>query len=467
MARSIRRPVDELTVMTKALGSGEPLGRFVGGLRELDLVGDGLRTASAALVSHQEHLEDMVMQRTQELARVNNQLMAEIEARKQAQATLLQTQKMEAIGQLTGGIAHDFNNLLTIALGSLEMLEPRISDERSLDLLRNVQGAMLRGAKLTGSLLAFARKQRLEVTLADLNSLIVALTELLQRSIGPFIEIRNDLATELWPLLIDVGQIETALLNVAINACDAMPWGGTLLIKTANISDELPEEVAGRECVLMSLHDTGIGMSPETLERAFEPFFTTKGVGKGTGLGLSMVFGVVRQSGGAVRLRSSIGQGTTVQIYLPRAEDAVLLREKSTVLLGARDTVAEQILTSASARILVVDDDLAVRRVIVESLRGIGYSVVEADSGGAALAILERDDPCDLVVLDQVMPGLSGEETARSARRTRPDLKVLFITGYSDVTEYGTEVDHDIWLKKPFTAEALARAVSTTLERDQ
>jgi signal transduction histidine kinase len=327
MAQRIRRPVDKLAAMTRAMGLGEPVDRFSSGVRELNLVGDGLCDAAATLANHRGHLEEMVVQRTQELAFANSQLRAEIEARRQAQATLLQTQKMEAIGQLTGGIAHDFNNLLTVAMGSLDMLDARISDdERGVHLIRNAQGAISRGASLTRSLLAFARKQRFEPILADLNSVILETSEMLRRSIGPAIEIRHDLAAELWPVLIDIGQIETALLNIAINARDAMPEGGTLWIKTANLGGELPEEVAGRECVLVSISDTGTGMSPEVIERAFDPFFTTKEVGKGTGLGLSMVFGVVQQSGGAVRLRSRVGSGTTVCIYLPRAARAVALQ---------------------------------------------------------------------------------------------------------------------------------------------
>jgi CheY-like chemotaxis protein len=362
---------------------------------------------------------------------------------------------MEAIGQLTGGIAHDFNNLLTVAWGSLEMLEPRISDEKNLRLLRSTQSALSRGAKLTGSLLAFARKQRLQPMLADLNSVIVEMTEMLRRSIGPSIEIRHAFAADLWPVLIDIAQIETALLNVAINARDAMPEGGTLLIETANISDEAPEEVAGCECVLVSMRDTGTGMSPEVMERAFEPFFTTKEIGKGTGLGLSMVFGVVCQSGGAVRLRSWIGGGTAVQIYLPRVNCAALPE--------AQDALPARARTSTAARILVVDDDPGVRRLTVECLQEIGYSVLEADSGRAALALLERGDRFDLVVMDQVMPGLSGQETARLARRTRPGLKVLFMSGYAGMAEYEREARRDSWLEKPFRAEVLVGAVSAAL----
>jgi signal transduction histidine kinase/ActR/RegA family two-component response regulator len=441
MAQGIRRPVHKLAAMTREMGGGEPVGLFHSGVRELNLVGDGLRDAAVTLAHNREHLEDMVSDRTREL--------------KQAQETLLQSQKMEAIGQLTGGIAHDFNNLLTVAWGSLEMLEPRLSDEKNLRLLRSAQSAMSRGAELTGSLLAFARKQRLQPVLADLNSVIIEMTEMLRRSIGPSIEIRHAFASDLWPVLIDIAQIETALLNVAINARDAMPGGGTLLIETANISDEAPEEVAGCECVLVSMRDTGTGMSPEVMERAFEPFFTTKEIGKGTGLGLSMVFGVVRQSGGAVRLGSRIGGGTRVQIYLPRVNCAALPEAQSALPASAR--------TSTAARILVVDDDPDVRGVTVECLKEIGYSVSETDSGRAALALLERGDPFDLVVMDQVMPGLSGQETVRLARRTRPGLKVLFMSGYAGMGEYEREAGHDCWLGKPFRAEVLVRAVSAAL----
>src|SRR5207248_265041 len=277
-------------------------GELAGGVRELDEVGDELRNTASALARSREQLEGAVAMRTRELAQANERLRAEIAAREQAQSALLQAQKMEAMGQLTGGVAHDFNNLLTAVSGSLAMLEPRISDERSLRLLHTAQRGASQGAKLTESLLAFARKQRLNPIPADLNSIIVEMTEMLRRSIGPTVEIRNALASELWPVLVDTGQIETALLNVTLNARDAMPGGGMVLIETANInasSEELPEEIARQDCVLVAVRDTGTGMSSEVLERAFEPFFTTKEIGKGTGLGLSMVFGVVRQSGGA------------------------------------------------------------------------------------------------------------------------------------------------------------------------
>ena len=462
MARAIRRPVGALTSATKALGRGEPVDPLSCplscGVRELDEVGNALRNTATALARNREQLESTVAGRTRELAAANERLQAEIDAREQAQSALLQAQKMEAMGQLTGGVAHDFNNLLTAISGSLALLEARISDERSLRLVHTAQRCASQGAKLTESLLAFARKQRLNPIPADLNSIIVEMTEILRRSIGPTVEIRHGLASELWPVLIDTGQIETALLNVTLNARDAMPGGGTVLIETANVnakSEELPEEVASQDCVLVSVRDTGTGMSPEVLERAFEPFFTTKEIGKGTGLGLSMVFGVVRQSGGTVRIRSRLREGTTVQIYLPRA-----MENGTFAAGGARPDHA-----AGGAHILVVDDDPDVRWIIAQDLQEIGYVVTEADSGRAALEILERDTPCDLMVTDLVMPGLSGLDTLRLARRTRPDLKVLFASGYADLSRFGNNLSSHSLLKKPFKSETLAKAVQTALQQ--
>ena len=396
--------------------------------------------------------------RTEELAAANSRLEEEIAQRKAAEDQLHHAQKMEALGQLTGGIAHDFNNLLTVAYGSLELLGHRISDESSLRLLQNAQGAMSRGAKLTGSLLAFARKQHLDPVLADINSIVIDVTDLLRSTIGDTVEVRHTLASALWPTLIDTNHIETALLNVATNARDAMPSGGVLLVETANIptgSDDVPEEVVGQDCVLVSLTDIGTGMSPEVIEHAFEPFFTTKEVGKGTGLGLSTVFGVVRQSGGAVRIRSRVGEGTTVQIYLPRANGRSAPR--------CEDASSAPVRTSGGARILVVDDDPAVRWVTVECLREMGHLVAEADSGRSALTILERGDPFDLLVMDVVMPGLSGPDTVRLARRTRSGLKVLFVTGYAGTSESAGKDSADPQIMKPFKPTILAAAVRNAL----
>ncbi|HEX3418696.1 MAG TPA: ATP-binding protein, partial [Stellaceae bacterium] len=454
----ITRPVKALTTAAGVLGSGKPFGPLIGGVRELDQVGEALREAATALARNREQLESMVADRTQELAAANERLRAEIGAREQAQAALLQAQKMEAMGQLTGGVAHDFNNLLTVVFGSLTLLESRITDERSVRLLRAAQRGASRGAKLTESLLAFARKQRLDPVPADLNTVVVEISEMLRRSIGVSVEVKNVLASDLWPVLIDMSQIETALLNVALNARDAMPGGGLLVIETANIrarDNELPVELVGQDCVLVSLCDNGTGMSPEVIERAFEPFFTTKEIGKGTGLGLSMVFGVVRQSGGAVRIRSRLREGTTVQIYLPRTIEAKARRPRQ----GVKPPAFEK------AHILVVDDDPDVRWITAEDLREIGCLVTEADSGRAALAVLERGDSFDLMITDLVMTGLTGVDTVRLARLTRPDLKVLFCSGYADMSRFEKDIGNEILLKKPFTRDTLAKAVHTALQR--
>jgi signal transduction histidine kinase len=456
MARAIRQPVKALTAATKALGRGQPIGQLVSGVRELDQVGGELHNAATALTRNREQLESIVAERTREIAAANERLRGEIAAREQAQSALLQAQKMEAMGQLTGGVAHDFNNLLTAISGSLSLLEPRISDARSLRLLHTAQRGASQGASLTEALLAFARKQRLTPIPADLNSIVVDMSEILRRSIGPTIEIRHALAPDLWPVLIDIGQIETALLNITLNARDAMPGGGMALIETANIGatrEELPVELAGRDCVLLSVRDTGTGMSPEVLERAFEPFFTTKEIGKGTGLGLSMVFGVVRQSGGTVRICSRLREGTTVQIYLPRAHEAAASTVDRVRLAG----------TARGAHILVVDDDSDVRWIIAQDLQAMGCIVTEAESGRAALAILEQNPPCDLMVTDLVMPGLSGLDTLRLAHRSRPGLKVLFTSGYADLSRFGDNLRNHPLLRKPFKPETLAEAVQTAL----
>ncbi len=280
---------------------------------------------------------------------------------------------------------------------------------------------------------------------------------MLRRSLGPTIEIRHALATDLWPVLVDTGQIETALLNIALNARDAMPGGGVLLIETANIpatSEELPEEVAAEDCVLVSVRDTGTGMSPEVLERAFEPFFTTKEIGKGTGLGLSMVFGVVRQSGGTVRIASRLREGTTVQIYLPRANETAT---------SAVDRVRPAG-TAKGAHILVVDDDPDVRWIIAQDLKEMGCVVTEAESGRAALTFLEGETRLRPDGPGSSDAGLSGLDTLRLARRSRPELKVLFTSGYADLSRFGDNLRDYSLLKKPFTLESLAEMVRTVLQ---
>src|SRR5215472_10861590 len=377
MAQAIRRPVEALTAATKAVGTGVPIIEMNGGVRELNEVGDALRAAAAALARNQQQLESRVEERTE-------QLRAEIEARKQAEATLLQSQKMEAVGQLTGGIAHDFNNLLTVIQGSLELVERQgghIEAQTLARLLGPARSAAERGAALTQRLLAFSRQQTLAPQYIDINAHVGGMSELLRRTLGEGIAIETVLAGGLWRCFIDPNQLESALLNLAVNARDAMPNGGKLTIETGNtyLDEEYAaahDEVTAGQYVMVAVSDTGSGMHAETIARAFEPFFTTKGPGKGTGLGLSQVYGFVKQSGGHVKVYSELGQGTTVKIYLPRhisVDAAERLHDRSRpVLAGSGDMV------------LLVEDDQDVREFSVCALAQLGYRVVEAADAGAA-----------------------------------------------------------------------------------
>ncbi len=382
----------------------------------------------------------------------------DITAQKEAEELLRQAQKMEAVGQLTSGLAHDFNNLLTAASGGLELAGARTQDPRTQRHLQMVMRAIDRGAELTQQLLAFARKQHLAPRPVDANRLVLGMGDMLARTIGPTIEIHHDLVEGPWPALIDPNQVEVALLNLVLNARDAMPAGGVLRIETANIparSPRLPEEVAASDCILVAVSDTGSGMNQAVLARAFEPFFTTKSVGKGSGLGLSMVFGVARQSGGTVRMRSRVGEGTTVELYLPRAAALAVARS---------DDAAPSPQRVDGTRILVVDDDPHVRELIVDYLREIGHVVAEAASGAEAMALLERGDPYDLLLTDVGLPGMAGSEVARLARAARPGIKVLYMTGYADAATFKDEAHGHPVIKKPFRLAALAAAVIRVIE---
>jgi PAS domain S-box-containing protein len=383
---------------------------------------------------------------------------ADITAQKDAEAKLVQAQKMEVVGQLTGGVAHDFNNLLTAVLGNLELLERRSSDATSSRFLQSARRSAERGAKLTEQLLAFSRKQHLQPRAIDANRIVAGMGELLARTMGGTVQVRTALDPQLWPALLDPTQVELMILNLAINARDAMAESGVLTIATANLAAGMPgapPEIGRRDCVLLSVSDTGTGMSPEVLSRAFEPFFTTKDVGKGSGLGLSQVYGLVKQSGGVVRIESRPGHGTTVWLYLLRAGESAAAE--------ADAAPAEQ--TRAGARLLVVDDDDEVRDITVQLLREAGYRVADAGGGQAAQAALERGDAYDLVLVDIAMAPLNGIETVRQLRQRRPALPVLFITGYADTSTLGTQTGADPVLKKPFSREALAAAVIGALGR--
>src|SRR5438270_1105749 len=410
--------------------------------------------ARETLRRSREDLERLVGERTRSLAAANDRLTAEIAERQRTEEALLQAQKLEAVGQLTSGVAHDFNNLLTGVLGNLELLERRLKSEESLRRLRAARLAAERGARLTHQLLAFSRKQRLAPTPLDLNRLVSEASDMLFRTIGATVRIETVLTDGLWPALVDPTQTELVLLNLAINARDAMPAGGRLTIRTANVSrGDAPADLAPGDYVLISVSDTGEGMSEEVLRKAVEPFFTTKEPGKGSGLGLSMVHGVATQSGGGLHIDSRLGRGTTVNVYLPRARRVSATAREREPLLA---TVHER------ATIMVVDDDPDVREVAVSSLESLGYHMLSAENGPAALDLLARIAPVDLLIADMAMPGMNGVQLIRRARERQGDLRAMLVTGYADVAAFAP-ADSDLVLQKPYRLERLAENVAEAL----
>ena len=375
---------------------------------------------------------------------------------------LRQSQKMEAVGQLTGGLAHDFNNLLTGITGSLERMQVRLAQGRTGELERYVtaaQGAAKRAAALTHRLLAFSRRQTLDPKAIQANRLITDMEELVRRTIGPAIAFDAIKAAGLWNILVDPSQLENALLNLCINARDAMPDGGRLTVETAN---RWMDERTGRDrelepgqYVSISVTDNGAGMPPDVVGRAFDPFFTTKPLGLGTGLGLSMVYGFSRQSGGQVRIYSEVGRGTTVTLYLPRYLDESEQSESA-------DLQSEVPRASQSETVLVVDDEPTVRMLVTEVLEDLGYTAMEAPDGPAGLKVLNSAAHIDLLVTDVGLPGgMNGRQMADSARVGRPNLKVLFITGYAEnaVVGNGYLASGMHVMTKPFAMDALARRI--------
>jgi PAS domain S-box-containing protein len=380
---------------------------------------------------------------------------------------LRQSQKMEAVGQLTGGIAHDFNNLLAGISGSLELMQMRLSQGRVADVDRYLmvaQGAVQRAAALTHRLLAFSRRQTLAPIPVDANTLIMGMEELIRRTVGPSIHIQVRAAADLWTALIDPAQLENSLLNLCINARDAMPHGGTILIETRNEwldeSSDLDPDVLPGEYLSICVTDSGCGMSAEVAAKACEPFFTTKPVGEGTGLGLSMIYGFARQSGGQLRIRSQINRGTTVCLQLPRHEQPIEAQELSLPASGAA-------LAGQGETVLVVDDESSLRMLVTEVLSGLGYVAIEAADSLAGLRILQSDVRIDLLVTDVGLPGgINGRQMADAGRECRPGLPVLFITGYAETAvldkchlEPLTEV-----LTKPFALEALASRIKELIK---
>lgn len=378
---------------------------------------------------------------------------------------LRQAQKMEAVGQLTGGLAHDFNNLLTVIMGHLELMLDTLDDNGSArDSARTALEASLRGARLTRQLLAFARRQTLQPTVFDAGEMVTATADLIRRTLGAQIRVELELAEGLPPVVADQSQVESAVVNLAINGRDAMPEGGVLTLATGRSTIDASRaaefQIEPGEYVTISVADTGTGIPPELRDKVFDPFFTTKEQGYGTGLGLSMVFGFVKQSGGHVEIDSELGQGTTVRLYLPPSETA------APATPAAFNEVAGP---SAETTVLVVEDNASVRELAARQLEILGYSVLEAEDGPAALALLEAGRGVDLLFTDLLMPGgMSGLELARAARRLRPGLAVLLTSGNTEAALADAEPDGTppLILPKPYRKEELARKVREALNHD-
>jgi signal transduction histidine kinase/CheY-like chemotaxis protein len=421
------------------------------------------RSAETDLRRLNETLENRVAERAGEIEAANRQLVSQIEERERVESTLRQMQRLEAVGQLTSGVAHDFNNLLTVVLGNISFIEKGLTSSAAPGLkqrLSHVRLAAERGAKLTSQLLAFSRHQRLEAEPVNLNGALTNMRDLLQSSLGGSVQIYTVFRPGLWHALVDPTQIELVVLNLAINARDASQVGGTVTLETANATlgpPEKPEEPPAGDYVVLSVTDTGTGMTKEVLAKAFEPFFTTKEIGKGSGLGLSQVLGFAKQSGGGMRIETRVGEGTSVKVYLPRA---------ATVDVGEvrNDLAGTNRHSRKGAIILLVDDDSAVREVTASILRELGYVILEVGSGGAALDLLDGDADVDLVVLDFAMPGMNGMELARQVHSRFPTLPILFVTGYADKTAL-EEVDDLRIVKKPFIGEELANKVHAALAK--
>ncbi|WP_298957974.1 response regulator [uncultured Methylobacterium sp.] len=372
------------------------------------------------------------------------------------EARLRQADKMQALGTLAGGIAHDFNNLLTAILGSLELALPKVEgDPRLSRLLSNATQAAQRGAALTKRLLGFSRQRELQSRVVDLNALVRGMDDLLGRSLGGFVQVERSLAPTLWPVRVDPDQMELAVLNLCINGRDAMPEGGVVALATRNetVAGSADPHLPDGDYAVVAIEDSGTGIPPEILGRVFEPFFTTKPVGQGTGLGLAMVFGLLRQSGGTVRIDSTVGRGTRVELLLPRSHE---------VPDSAAGPEAEAVAAPRRARILVVDDDPQVRHVTASFLAGFGYDEVEVPGGEEAVARLERE-PFDLVVADLAMPGMTGLDLAETVRRRWPDLPFLLVTGHAEAARIppGCEM-----LEKPFPSADLGTRVAALLARE-
>ncbi len=413
-----------------------------------------------------ERLRGDIGRKQGELSQAAADLRHEVVERKSAENQVSQLQKLDVVGQLTGGIAHDFNNMLAVVIGALNLMQRRIGRGET-DIGRYVEAAMdgaTRAAALTQRLLAFSRRQPLSPEPIDVNKLIAGMDEMLTRTLGEAVSVQTVLGAGLWATKADVSQLENAVLNLAVNARDAMAGGGRLTIETGNVSvDETyarQNEVVVGQYVLLAVTDTGGGMTPEVLDRVFEPFFTTKPVGKGTGLGLSQVFGFVRQSHGTVKVYSEVGHGTSVKLYLPR------FYGQAEPIPRRDDPLAEAPRGDPREIILVVEDEDRVRVLAAETLRDLGYTVVHADSGPAALKMMDDGQEVDLLFTDIVMPDMTGRQLGEQALRRRPGLKVIYTTGYTRnaVVHNGVIDPGTNFLPKPFSIERLATLVRSVMD---
>ncbi|WP_339496843.1 ATP-binding protein [Pseudomonas sp. EA_15y_Pfl1_P101] len=417
-----------------------------------------------------ENLEERVAQRTQALAESNQRLQNEMYERERAEDALRHAQKMEAVGQLTGGIAHDFNNMLTGIIGSLDLMQRYITAGRSDEIGRFTDAAVSsahRAAALTHRLLAFSRRQSLDRRPLNPNQLVTSLEDLFRRTTGAHISLKVQLGHDIWPVNTDASQLENALLNLVINARDAMHDGGEILIETANSyldgSDIITlEPVKAGDYVMLGVCDNGTGMAPKILAKAFDPFFTTKPIGQGTGLGLSMIYGFAQQSGGHVTIQSDPGQGTCVRLYLPRLYGTSLESSQPPHL-------SEAPLALAGEAVVVVEDDPAVRMLVVNVLDELGYTAHQAADARAALPLLESDLRVDLLVTDVGLPGMNGRQLAEIARQQRPGLKVLFMTGYAEkaAERQGFLEDGMNMVAKPFSIDLLATTIRSMISVDE
>lgn len=458
LARHASTGMKQLAAAATMVGEGKPLYHVEPPFREAAEIFSSLTTASVEVARAQADLETKVMERTRELS-------SEIQRREQSEAQARQLLRMQAIGQLAGGIAHDFNNMLAIIISSLNLLRRRLDAGRTDvdDLIAGGMDGAQRAASLTHRLLAFARQQPLAPEPLDVKRLVGGLNDLIHRSIGEDIRVETVLGAGLWPVHADPSQLENAIVNLAVNARDAMPDGGKLTIEASNayLDEEYArqyEDTVSGQFVLIAVTDTGCGMTEEQVAHAFEPFYTTKPPGRGTGLGLAQVYGFVKQSRGHAKIYSEIGHGTTIKLYLPRFVGSLELPAAKPAVTIVRG--------SAEERILVVEDDARVRKLTIETLRELGYDVLEADGGSAALNHLRADPTIRLLFTDIVMPDMNGRKLAEQAKSINPNLKVLYTTGFTRnaVVHHGTLDPGINFIAKPFAIDQLARKVREVLD---